>query len=144
MTRFLAVARRVFLGGLISLLFSLIVLGVKVESMINWVMTHNSMAGFFSVFFLLSPIAYLILVLISVAYVRKHGQFASVHQKQSPIRSFFRCLGSDLASPFKCISNFFAALFNRNALGRGVMIRRFIGMVVLILVCLAGMGSLLQ
>lgn len=144
MTRFLAVARRLFLGGIVSLLLSIFVLGISGKNLLNSAMAHNSVAGFFSIFFLVSPIVYLIMVLISVAYIRKHGQFAEVHQQQSPVTSFFRCLGSDLASPFKCIGNFFAALFNKNALGREIMIRRFIGMVVLILVCLVGMGLLLQ
>ena len=144
MTRFLAVARRLFLGGVVSLLLSIFVLGIRGKTMLDGAMAHNSIAGFFSIFFLVAPIIYLILVLISTAYIRKHGQFAAVHQQQSPVTSFFRCLGSDLASPFKCIGNFFAALFNKNAMGRGIMIRRFIGMVILILVCLVGMGSLLQ
>lgn len=143
MTRFLAVARRFFLGGVVSLLLSLFVLGVSGKAMLNWAMSPNNAAGIFSIFFLVSPIVYLILVVISVIYIRKNGQFAAFHQTQSPITSFFRCLGSDLASPFKCIGNFFAALFNKNAMGRGIMIRRFIGMVFLILFCLAGMGSLL-
>ena len=143
MTRVLAVFRRAFWGGVVSLLLCLFLFGIDGKSMYNLAMTHNSMEGFFSAYFLISPIMYLILVLISVVYIRKNGQFAAYHQSQSPVITFFRCLGSDLISPFKCIGNFFAALFNRNAMGRGVMILRFFGMVILILTCMAGMGSLL-
>ncbi|XCB29622.1 hypothetical protein RQN30_10615 [Arcanobacterium hippocoleae] len=89
MTRVLSVLRRFFLGGFVSLLLSLFLFGIGGKTMLDLAMAHNSMAGIFSIFFLVSPILYLILVLISVAHIRKNGQFAAVHQAQSPVTSFF-------------------------------------------------------
>ena len=143
MTRFLAVVRRLFLAGTISLLLSLFLFGVKFSDMMAWATAHNSAQGFFSIFFLVSPILFLVLTIISVIYIRHHGQFAAFHQTQSPVTSFFRCLGHDLVSPFKNIKGFFSALFNKNAMGRGILIFRFFELVVIVLLCLAGMGSLL-
>ncbi len=143
MTRFLAVIRRLFLAGTISLLLTIFLLGVKFSDMMSLAMAHNSAQGFFSIFFLLSPVLFLLFTIISVIYIRHHGQFAAVHQSQSPVTSFFRCLGSDLMSPFKNIGGFFGALFNKNAMGRGILIFRFVELVIIVLLCLAGMGSLL-
>lgn len=144
MTRVLAVIRRLFLGGTISLLLSLFLFGISWKTMYELAISHNSFAGYFSIFFIVAPVVYLIFVLISVAYIRKHGQFAAVHQSQSKATSFFRCIGSDLASPFKNIKNFVVSLFSKEVTGKSVIIGRFFEMVLLILACMAGIGSLLQ
>ena len=144
MTRVLAVLRRILLAGTVSLVFSFIVLGVSGKRMIDLANSHNNIAGIFSLFFLSAPLVYLIMTLLSAIYIRKFGQFAAVHQTQSPVTTFFRCVGSDLVSPFKCIKNFFFAIFSKNVMGKDVIIRRFVGMVILILVCIVGMGSLIS
>ncbi len=144
MKRFLAIIRRIFLGGVVSLLCCIFLLGIERNSLVGKAMSPNNFAGVFSLFFVLSPLLYLLFVIISVAYIRKYGQFAVSHQAQSPIVSFFRCIGHDLVSPFVNLKNFFYALFKKNeVIGCGVIIRRFIGMVVLALLFIAGMGSLL-
>lgn len=144
MLRTLAVLRRAFLGGVVSLILCLLLLNIKGEYMLNIAVAHNSIPGVFSIYFLVSPIIYLLLTLISVAYIRKNGQFAAIHQSQSPITTFFKCVGSDLASPFKNLKNFFVSLFSKNVSGREIIIRRFIGMIILIVVCVIGIGFLLQ
>lgn len=143
MTRFLAVVRRLFLAGTISLLLAIFLFGVKFSDMIAWAKAVSDMKSYFSIFFLASPILFLLFTIISVIYIRHHGQFAAVHQAQSPVTSFFRCLGHDLVSPFKNIKGFFGALFNKNAMGRGILIFRFFELVIIVLLCLAGLGSLL-
>ena len=131
MTRFLAIIRRIFGWGTVFLFLGIFIFGMNIAS-------KGSLQGFFAAFFALSPILYFIFTIISVAYIRKHGQFAGIHQEQSPITSFFRCLGHDLAAPFKNIGGFFSALFNKNAVGRKTLIGRFIEMVVMIVICAFG------
>ena len=143
MTRFLAVVRRLFLAITISLILSLVLFKVKFSDMLSWAIAHDTVRGFISILFLISPILFLILSIVSVIYIRHHGQFASVHQTKSPVTSFFRCLGHDLVSPFKNIKDFFVALFNKNAMGRSIFILRFIELVVIILLCIAGIVALI-
>ena len=144
MTRFLAVLRRLFLAGTISLMLSLFLFGVKFQDMLTFVKVHNSAQGVFSIFFLASPIMFLLFTIISVIYIRHNGQFATVHQQQSPVTSFFKCFGHDLVSPFKNIVGFFSALFKKNVVGRGILILRFFELVVIVALCFAGIWSLLQ
>jgi hypothetical protein len=86
---------------------------------------------------------FLIFTIISVIYIRHNGQFAAIHQQQLPVTSFFRCLGHDLVSSFKNIGGFFSALFNKNVMGRGTLIFRFFVLVVIVVLCLVGVGTLL-
>lgn len=144
MTRFLAIVRRIFWGGTISLLLCIFLFNTGFKTMLNLAIEHNSLQGIFSIFFLLSPILFLLFTIISVAYIRKNGQFAAVHQSQSPVTSFFRCWGHDIIAPFKNIGNFFPTLFNKNAMGRGILIGRFIEMLVLIAVCAIGILLLMN
>ncbi len=138
MTRFLAITRRLFLGCTVSLLIALFVLKVGFNFMLDCALAHSGFIGFFSIIFLLSPIAYLVVTVISVAYIRSNGQFAAFHGTQAPIVSFFICLGHDLISPFKCLIGFLRALFSKKALGRGTLIARFAEMLLLILFCTWG------
>lgn len=142
MTRFLAIIRRIFLGGTISFIICLVLLKVRFNNMLKLALTHNNLSGYFSIFFLMSPIMFFIFTVISSSYVRHHGQFAAFHQTQSPVTSFFRCCWHDVISPFKNISNFFKALFYKNVVGRGIFICRFIEMVLLVFICLIGIYSL--
>ncbi len=145
MKRFLTIIRRIFLGAIVSLLLCLFLLEIGGNRMIDLAMPPKSFIGVFCLLLIISPIAYILLTIISAAYIRKHGQFAEFHQTQSPVTSFFRCIGHDLASPFVNIKNMFFAIFKKDeTFGRGVIIRRFIGMLVLILFFLAGIGLLLQ
>lgn len=143
MTRFLAVIRRLFLGGTVSLLLCLFLFKIDFSRMIELAKAHNSTPGYFSIFFLASPVLFLLFTILSVVYIRHHGQFAAFHQEQSPVTSFFRCLGHDIISPFKNIYNFLGAVFNKNAMGRGILVFRFIELVVLIVICVVGVRSLL-
>lgn len=131
MTRFLAIVRRIFGWGTVFLFLGIFLVGINIAS-------KGRLQGFFAAFFALSPILYFVFTIISVAYIRKHGQFAEIHQEQSPITSFFRCLGHDLVAPFKNIGGFFSAIFNKNATGRGILIARFIEMIVMIVICAFG------
>lgn len=143
MTRFLAIVRRIFWGGTISLLLCVFLFGVAFSSMLELALAHESINGFFAIYFLVSPVLFLICTLISVAYIRHHGQLAAFHQMQLPIKSFFRCWGSDIAAPFKNIGYFFIALFNKNTIGRGVLIGRFMEMLILIVICAVGIYILM-
>lgn len=70
--------------------------------------------------------------------IRKRGQFAAAHQNQPVLVTFLRCCGHDIIAPFKNTRNFISALRNKDALGRGKLVGRFIGMLVLIAVCEGG------
>ena len=142
MMRFLAIVRRIFWGGTISLLLCLFLLNMSFSGILEVAHNYESANGIFAIYFLASPVLYLIFVLISVVYIRRNGQFAAFHRTQSPVTTFFRCWGSDIAAPFKNIGKFFMALFSKNVMGRGILIGRFIEMIILILVCLAGIGLL--
>ena len=143
MRRVFAVLRRIFLAGLVSLLVCLFLLHADGSAMLAQATAHDSAAGYVSIWFLASPFLYLLSLLISTAYIRRNGQFAAFHQTQSPITSFFKCLGSDLISPFRNIKNFVFSLFSKTVFGRGVIICRFIGLVILILVCAFGINALM-
>ncbi|SCY57749.1 hypothetical protein SAMN02910371_02849 [Butyrivibrio sp. INlla14] len=89
MTRFLAVIRRLFLAGLVSLCLILLLLRVSFSSLIADAITHSNVREWYSVFFLAAPILYLVVLIISVSYVRKHGQFAAVHASKPYFSSVF-------------------------------------------------------
>lgn len=135
MKRFLAIVRRIFGWGTVFLFLGLFLFNISLSS------KQGSLQAFYSGFFVLSPILYFILTIITVAYVRKFGQFADSHREHSPVVNFFQCLGHDLAAPFKNIGGLFGALFNKNAMGRGILIARFFEMVAIILFC--GFGILI-
>lgn len=136
MTRFLAIIRRIFGWGTIFLILGFLIFGIKLSF-------ASSAQTFFTLFFVLSPILFIVFTIISVAYVRKYGQFAASHQDQAPATSFFRCLGHDLWAPFKNIGGLFAGIFNKNAQGRGLLILRFFEMLVIQLICLFGVSVLM-
>lgn len=136
MTRFLAIIRRIFGWGTVSLILGLFLFGIKFSF-------ASSEKMFFTLFFILSPILFIVFTIISVAYIRKYGQFAEVHQEQASATSFFRCLGHDLWAPFKNIGGLFAGIFNKNAQGRGLLILRFFEMVAIQFICLVGISVLM-
>ncbi len=143
MKRFLAILRRLFLGGTISLLVVMIAFGKKFPELFDLAKAHEGVPGYFSIFILGSPILFLLFTVFSVIYIRHSGQFAAYQQQKAWMATFFQCLGSDLSSPFKNIRNFFCALFSKNAMGRGVLIVRFIELVVLVVGCVFGVRSLI-
>ena len=138
MTQFLAIIRRIFWLGIISLLVCLFLLGISFQKMLDLALVHDSVQGFWAIYFLISPILFFLFTVISVAYIRKYGQFASTHQEHSPVLTFFQCFCHDIFFPFKNTWQFLGALFNKDTMGRGIIIGRFIGTVVLIIVCAVG------
>ena len=143
MTRFLAIIRRAFWGGTISLLLCVFLFDVPFSNIFMLAQNYKTESGIFALFFLLSPILFLIFTILSSIYIRHHGQFAEIHKTQSPITTFFRCWWADIIAPFKNIGRFFMALFSKNVIGRGILIGRFIELIILVLACLVGIGLLL-
>ena len=143
MNKVLGVLRGLFLAGTASLAVCLLhPRGGGVKLFVLAVM-HRLYSGVFSLFFLVSPILYIILVLISVAYKRKNGQPDAADQTQSVFADIIRCMKSDLISPFKCIRDLGDA-FDENVSERSIQIRRFIGLVLLIFFCSIGLGTILR
>ena len=136
MTRFLAIIRRIFGWGTVSLILGFLIFGIKLSF-------ASSAQTFFTLFFVFSPILFIVFTIISVAYIRKNGQFAAIHQEQAPTTSFFRCLGHDLWAPFKNIGGLFVGIFNKNAQGRGLLVLRFFEMLAIQLICLYGVAVLM-
>ena len=137
MLRFLAITRRFFLGGIISLIVSLF-LGVDIlEVLLNFIPINN-FVSLFKVYLIFSPVLYILFVLISVVYIRHFGQFYEIHREKTYFQNIAQCFGSDLCSPFKNIFGFFGALFNKNAMGKGILIFRFIELLLLITFCVIG------
>lgn len=136
MTRFLDVNRRIFGWGSVFL-FLLMFINIK---------TSDSgivvIKAFYLLYYLISPILYLIFAIISVVYFRKHGEYEYTFREHSPFINFFMCLGIDLAAPFKNIGGFIIALIDKTAAERDKRIDRFIEMVLFLLLC--GIGLIVQ
>ena len=139
MTRIFAVSRRIFLAGLASLIVLLFIANRDMNELIQAAKELTSLRNGFSLYFVVSPIVYLIMVIVSVIYIRKNGQFAAFQQTQAWITSFIRCIGSDLLSPFKLQVNFLTTRGKKTASGsKSVFTRRFLLSWVLILLCAIG------
>lgn len=144
MSRVLDVIRGLFLAGTVSMIIYLLYPGSDVMFLVmlakmNWVFYLT----FFSVFFLISPILYIILVLASVAYFRWNEQVAITYQAQSVFSDIIECINKDIVSPFKCVRGFEDALAGENVSERGILVRRFIGLLLLISFCSFGLGAIL-
>jgi len=134
MTRFLDIIRRIFGWGSISYIIVIFCnfLGSKSEI--------SDFQAFYLIYFMLSPIFYLLFAVISVAYFRKHGEYEDIFQEHNPFTNFFMCLGMDITAPLNNIIFFFIVLIKKNAEEKNKRIRYFIEMMVLILFC--GIGLL--
>lgn len=134
MTRFLDINRRIFGWGTISFFIVIYsnLLGSKSEI--------SGIQAFFLIYYLFSPIFYLLFAVISVAYFRKHGEYEDIFQEHNPFTNFFMCLGMDIVAPLNNIIFFFIVLFKKNAEDKNKRIRRFVEMMVLLLFC--GIGLL--
>jgi hypothetical protein len=154
MTRFLAIIRRIALAGLISLVICIALQEIGFTKVFGLAISSEPMQfqKAFSIYILVSVPAYVVLNLLSCVYIRRHGQFAAVHQQQAFIVSVFRALGHDLFAPFKNLGGLFTAIFNRYPdimpadmvkKSKRISVCRFFESVILILFCLAGIGSLL-
>jgi hypothetical protein len=142
-TRILAVIRRIFLAGIVSLIVSIFIIGRDIESVIQTALALNSIQSFFCLFFSASLVLYFLFVVFSVIFIRHHGQFAVAHKEQAWFVSFFRCIGSDLVSPFKNIGHFFTTRGNRTDVdSKNIFTRRFVFMLVLLLIFVIGILSL--
>lgn len=155
MKSFLARFRRLFYGGTIALIVTMVVSilthGKSYFDLWSDGLKVNSFDSGFELFLALTPIIYLLLVAISTAFIRRKGQFAAYQQSKPFISTFFQCVGSDIASPFKCIAGFFAAIFKRYPSfypaemakkSKFVSIGRFIWMLIIIVFCIIGMMRL--
>ena len=141
MTRILAVLRRSFLGGAVSLLICYL-RGYNLSNLMNLAQTHNSLNGYLSLYFLVSPVIYVILALISILYIRARGQLRAFYQTQPFLVTGLQCVFHDITSPFRNIMNLMGAIFSQNALGRGIIVFRFIELVILGIICLGGIHLL--
>ena len=139
MTRALAIIRRVLLACTITLLVCVCLCKVSFSLMYRTAVAHDNVTGVFCIIFLLSPILYVISTLASVIYIRAEGQFSEVHQEQPFLFTVIRCFVHDLISPFKNILNFISALFNKEAIGREVLIIRFFELVAIVIFCIIGL-----
>ena len=151
MTFFLAQIRRTFLAGCVSLAIA-VFLGISPSVFVNNAVEGEGFLRYFSAYIMLSPILFVLSSLISTIYIRHHGQFAEVHKQKPFIASFLQSIGHDLVSPFKNLGGLFTALFRKfpdvipddmkGAMKRKAIFRFFF-MVIVILICLAGVGSFL-
>ena len=137
MKRTLAILRRLFLAGSVSLLIIIFIIGSNIHDLLN-LNSSNIIKISFSLYFILSPILYLVITIISIIYLRHHGQFALYWQSMLPIVNFFGLLRSDITSPFINIKNSFLAFFSKNVIGRHILIIRFFELLFLIVICIVG------
>ena len=142
MKRVLAVLRRLFGGGLIAFA---VAMALKVFSFNNvyWISVKEpNFTSIFSFFLLCAPVLYILFLIVSYAYIRKRGQFAAYQQTTSFGTTFMKCVGSDLASPFKCFWGFISGtVFGKfpevypddlKKKSRRISCRRFIWMILVI------------
>ena len=138
MTRFLDVNRRIFGWGIVFLVL-LLYLNIERSDLDSGLVVIQA---FYLLYFLISPILYLLYAIISVAYFRKHGEYEYTFRDHSPFVNFFMCLGMDLATPFKNIGGFIIALIDKTTEERNKRIHRFVEMMLFLLFC--GIGLLVQ
>jgi len=100
MTRFLAGVRRLFLSGIVSLLIALIGMRISFPDLMQLAKVPQSIEGIFSLFLVLSPVLYILFMLISSIYFRHFGQSAEVHKQKVFLYSILAAVGSDLLFPF--------------------------------------------
>lgn len=152
MKSFLARIRRLFYGGTVALVITMIV-SYFTEGMNYFDLWKNgfNLADFsniFCLFLAITPLAYILFLILSSAFIRIWGQSA-IYQQQKPfIYTFFLCVLSDIKSPFKCISGFVVALTNNfpsfypaglRWKSRIISTWRFIWMILIISFCVYGM-----
>ncbi|MBR3164931.1 MAG: hypothetical protein IKF16_01995 [Lachnospiraceae bacterium] len=144
MLRFLEIIRRIFIGGIVSLLIVLIGLGTGVPELVLAAKNPAVLKGAFSLFFLISPACYFILLLISCVIIRQHVKYAAVHQQKIFMYTVLLVLGGDLAFPFKNIAGLFQGNKDRSseearAKGKRRAVIRTVEMVILAGVCVFGL-----
>ena len=144
MIRFLALIRRIFIGGIVSLLIALLAMKIGILELAQAAKNPAGLKGAFSLFFLISPVCYLIMNLISSIIIRNHVKFAAVHQQKIFMYTVLLALGSDLVFPFKNIAGLFkgdpdTVSDDGKAKGKGKFIVRTIEMGILAAVCIFGL-----
>ena len=155
MKAFLARFRRLFYGGTISLILTLVTsIFTKGKGYFDLWSDGIHVRNFdsaFELFLAVTPIIYFLLVVISSAYIRSKGQSAAFQRTKPFISTVLACIGSDVASPFKCIAGFFGAMFKRFPSvypqdmvrkSKFVSIRRFIWMIMIVAFCAYGLVRL--
>lgn len=111
MLRFWAVLRRAMLIGVISLAVSVFAMHVNLMDIVGVAWPISSMYSAILLFFLISPVLYLVFLIISTFLIRRFGQFASTHREKPYIVTLIICLWSDITSPFRAIINFVTTIF---------------------------------
>ncbi|MBQ6362313.1 MAG: hypothetical protein IJJ25_14345 [Lachnospiraceae bacterium] len=144
MLRFLEIIRRIFIGGIVSLLIALIGLRTGIPELALAAKNPAVLKGAFSLFFLISPACYFILILISCVIIRQHVKYAAVHQQKIFMYTVLLVLGSDLVFPFKNIAGLFAgnkdgSSEETGSKGKRRSVIRTVEMVILAGVCIFGL-----
>ena len=149
MLRFLAVLRRSMLIGVVTLIVSIFVIKLDYVELVEKAWPLNSLTAGVLLYISISPIAYLLSVIVSAACVRAFGQSAEFQKSKPFIYTCFGAIKSDLTSPFRCIIGFFQALFNKvpgyeylpeelASNGRRTLIVRFLIMILYFALCVFG------
>ena len=149
MLRFLAVLRRAMLIGVITLIASIIVIKLDYMELVEKAWPVNSLTSGVLLYISISPIAYILSVIVSAVCIRAFGQFAAFHKSKPFLYTCFKTMKSDFTSPFRCIAGFFQALFNKlpgyeylpeelASSGRRTLIIRFIIMILYFALCIFG------
>lgn len=105
MLKFFAFARRLFLAGIISLVIIFFLSAIGYYDLNPYGI--EEFGAIYMCFALISPVLGLIFWLISTAYIRKHGQFAAIHQSRSFGESLLEALKQDITSPFRKFAGLF-------------------------------------
>lgn len=113
MLRFLAITRRAMLIGILSLIISIFAMHVDISDIIGVAWPINGLYSAILFFFLISPVLYILFLVISTAYIRKHGQSAAIQSEKPFVITMLACLGSDLTSPYRAVKNLIVSLFSK-------------------------------
>lgn len=150
--RIFAVSRRAMLIGVISLLVSIFAMHVEFADIISVAWPVNGLYSAILLFFLVSPLLYILLLVCSTAYIRKHGQSAAYQREKLFIVSCISCMISDITSPFRAVKNFLMTMFGKapdnypDAYWRGskrIYTFRLIEMLLFIALCFFGVQIIL-
>jgi len=107
MKKFLALSRRLFLMGTISLVIIVILVCLKYKGL---VFKGSEMIGsYYALFAIASPVIWLLLWIVSAAYIRKFGQSAAYQQTIKFSKTLGIIIKDDITAPFRLIIEQFAS-----------------------------------
>lgn len=139
MVRFLTILRRIFLAGTVSLIICIFFLQFKLFNNISLLSSNNGAEitkGIICIVFLLSPFLYGLFMFFTVLNNNRKNVYSV--DTSTTIINVFKCFLRDITSPFFTTKTFVISLFSKQTKTHGLIVIRFIEMIILIAICVFG------